>query len=284
MRIFKVFIKDYFFSLSGVISVVLTIISILEAYFEFFEEHSYMTEILFSIAIICSFLSCYKLYSKIAFRYPDAFIEFNNNLKFNDFSSFFKIISKRSLFCRKCNISIIEDENSFMVDNCWESSVTLKVFHKICIRNLDKNSIELYAPKIQILSINNNEDKFFINRLKVSLEKLKFSNERYFYHWEYIPQWNDKHICRFPYKIDKKEEFNRYLYIEIKLDSLDKASFEELLNWIRIIKLKIEFPISKLDKKKIYSYVMEYNFKRNLIQDKINEKVKESEELKEIFK
>lgn len=283
MKILKLFLKDCFLNFWGALSIVLNLISIFVYYSDFFKELSYMPTIIYVLNILCVFTVCYRLYYKVSCEYPDILIKNHKNIEFEDFCSFFKLDKMSKKIKSRYKIYIKEDENSLIVGDCCKNYVKLKLFNKININNATTNIIELLEPNINLVSVNNISDKFFIDRLQISLRKIKFTKERYLRHYEYIPVLKEDMLCKFPYKINPKENISMFLYIEIDIYSDDENSFNELLEWLRNIDFKINIPLTEGDKEFIEKYNMKYNFKCNLIKNLINKKIESEEELYNIL-
>lgn len=283
MKILKIFLKDCFTSFWFWISVVLNIITLSDIYFKILANFSYMTPILCSLVVISSIITCYSLYLKVAYKYPYALIEEHKEVEFEDFYSFFEIEKLSKRIRTKYKIYITEDDSNFRIDNCYENCVTIQFFNKIYINNLTKNEIEITKPIINLVSINNVSDEFFINRLKVSLGKVRFSNQRYIDHFDYMPYLAKKKMYEFPYRIKSKDNLCMFLYYEIDLDSYNEKEFNELLNWIRNINLSINIPLIKTEKEIANKFNIKYNLKNDLIKNKIVDKLKSEEEFRKIF-
>lgn len=283
MKLFKLFLKNSFSSAWQWLSFILAILGILEYYFNLFKDIKYMNEILFFSIIGSIIYKNYKLYSKIASEYPDSLIKYNKSLEFDDCCSFFQYRKIYPKLCLRYKVNIVEDSNnaSFEVGDVSENYVILKFFHKVYIKNLTNKDIQISEPVIKLFSVNNIKDSFFINRLNVSLGKIRFSNERYICCWNDFRDLIQKYTYKFPCTINKKQEVCIFLYTEVNLKSFDENSFNELLNWIRNISLKVEFFIIKSGKEVKNSYIMKYNYKKDLIINMINEKINDDKEFQD---
>lgn len=279
MKIFKIFIKDCIKSYWFYVTAIFGVFSIADIYLKFLANFSNVaTPILNGLIIICSFATSYKLYRKVALKYPMILIKDNKDLEFEDFSSFFEFNKLSKKPYSRYKINVVEDKGSFEVGDCFGTRVTLKFYNKIYIKNSTNKIIDLGKPIINLISINNVTDNFFMNRLKVSLSKCRFSNQRFMNHYDYIPL-KEPVFFDFPYRINPKENLTIFMYMEIDLDSIDTNSFDELLEWIRNINLKLNIPFIKGGHSFFNTYGMKYTFKDNLIKDSISKRIKFNEEV-----
>lgn len=278
MKILKIFIKDCFHNCWFLVSAILTVFTIFSSYFEFFKEFKYMTQLLYISIIISCIVACFRLYKKIAKKYPEILIQENKKLIFQDICTEFEVkkINKRTK--NMCKINIMKDSEMFFVDNCYDSSVTLKLYNKINIRNLKEEQIELDEPRIDIYGVNDVENKFFIDRLKVSIDKVKFTRSRYINWFDFTKR---DEIYKFPYIIKGKEEIDIFFYTELDINSDNDKQFDELLGWIRNINLKIDIQFNEEKSNRIFNntFIIKYNLKQNLLKDMISKKNKDDEEL-----
>lgn len=150
MKLLKIFIRDCFYNWWFWVSSILTVFTICSSYFEFFKEFKYMTQMLYVSIIVSCIVTCFTLYRKIAKKYPEILINENKKIRFNDICTEFEVKKVNRKINYKYKIDIMQDAEKFLVDNCYGSSVTLKLYNKISIRNLKKEQIELYEPRIYI--------------------------------------------------------------------------------------------------------------------------------------
>ncbi|MCR1964876.1 hypothetical protein NSA28_14820 [Clostridium perfringens] len=284
MKLLKSFLKKCFSSFWMWIGILLTITGILGKYFDIFKSIPYQNEVLIFLIIICMFVTCYKLYRNIGIEYPDALIDYDKSLRFEDCRELFELKKFSPKLCRKYKVDIKEDKDSFKVEGYYDDSVELNYFHKLSIENFRNKNIEISKPSIELLSVNDYENKFFLDRLRVKLKKVTFGNKRY-NNAIFGGIFDGKNESKFPYKIDKKESGEIHIYMEIELSSLNQEHFNELIEWIRNIKLSVKFSITDSSSKAVdYAYIIRFNYKKNLIKSKIEEKIKCDKELEESFK
>lgn len=278
MKLLKIFIKDCFGKCWFWVSSILTVFTICSSYFEFFKELKYMTQMLYVSIIISCIATCFSLYRKIAKKYPEILIQENKKLRFNDICTEFEVKKVNRRITYKYKIDIMQDVEKFFVDNCYSSGVTLKLYNKISIRNLKKEQIELCEPRIYIYTVNNVENKFFIDRLKVNVDKVKFTKSRYvdWYNW-----MKKDELYKFPYIIKGKEQLDIFFYSEVGIDSNNDKQFDELLKWIRNINFKIDIPFKEKKSNRIFNntFIIKYNFKKDLLKNMISKKNRDDEEL-----
>lgn len=278
-KIFILFIRDCFCNFWFVLSsIILTILGVSSLYIDMLKDFKYMTQTLYIAIILCCIATSFKLYKKIASQYPEVLIKEKKNINFDDICTDFKVKKKSRKLIYKYKINIIQDNTKFKVDCCYDKCVKLKLYNKITVKNFRKKQLELCEPNIDLIRVNNVENKFFLKRLGVSVYKVKFTKERY------IDLFGDMFIqdklYKFPYIIKGKEEVDIWFYSEISINESISKDFDELLEWIKSINLKVDIPIKTKESNNITEniFIMRYNFEKDLLKNMISKKIKEDEE------
>lgn len=130
-----------------------------------------------------------------------------------------------------------------------------------------------------MLRVNGYENKFFLDRLRVELKKITFG-ERKYSKIAFEGIFAGKNKFKFPYVINKRDTGEIHMYVEIELSLLSEEYFNELIDWVRNIELREKFDIVDSSSKSIeYVYVIRCNYKKDMLKNKIEEKVRYDKEV-----
>lgn len=187
-------------------------------------------------------------------------------------------------------LNFIEDNEKFIVDKVGNNFAKIEKRYKLYVGNTTTMKYIIDKMSISLGEVNKIKNDFIFKRLIIKVGELEIGKSDYECRaesYKIVKELRHEDVKTFPYTIEPNSENTLYFSFIITLESKNEEEFKELLNWIKNIKIKVNYDIYEYGKPITNKAILNISYKdynlEQLVFNKLKEAIETSERIGKMY-